>query len=199
MNWKIWGIIAGAVLFLFIILHRIMKIRQKKKEIRRQAEDKLREEALDRVLSGGKPAANGASSGSVPFDVRYNSDPQKKKKKAARPDDAPELQSAVMIELVEQTELSTRKYMFHVKDRITFGDRGANNDIVVTGARIAKQQCEVFRLGQELYIKRIEDGTPVILKRKNRQVTVESEAIKLASKDEILIGDSTYTLEILKK
>lgn len=198
MNWKTYGIIAASVLFLFIILFRIVKIRRNRKEMRQQAENKLREEALDRVLIGAKSASSNNSPGPVPFDVRYNSDPKRRRKKASRPTQDSELRSAVMIELIEQTELSTRKYMFHVKDRITFGNRTAQNDIIVFGPRIAKRQCEIFRMGRELYIKSEAEGTPVILKRKNRQTTVGAEAIKLSGKDELLIGDSAYILEILK-
>lgn len=199
MNWKIYLLIAGSVILVLIILHKFIKIRQGRKEMRQQAEDKLREEALDRVLIGGKPISNDGSPGPVPFDVRYNSEPQKKRKKMSQPTHDSESQSPIMIELTECTELSTRKYMFNVKDRITFGNRTAHNDIIVSGQRVAKRQFEIFRLGQELYIKCIEKEGKVVLKRKSRQVTVSFEAIKLANKDEILVGDSAYILEILKK
>jgi len=160
--------------------------------MRRQAEDRLREEALDRVLTGR--ADGGKSAGpSLPFDVKYDVDQRKRNEQTSRI----AASSPLMLQLTEHSELSTRKYMLHVTDRITLG-QASRNDIVIKGERIADDQCEIFRIKKTLYVKNTGTSGMVFLSRKNHKIMIDAQAVTLEDKDKLQIGGYTYEVELLK-
>ncbi len=178
-----------AVFLGFRFLLWIIKRRNAKKEMQRNVEDKLREEALDRVLTEGQKKEK--VSANVPFDVKYDHD----KRKKARGDEQ-QSDSEIMVQLTEHSELSTRKYMFHITDRITLGSKAGENDIVITSAHVSERQCELFRIGTELFVKNVGKTGSVQLYRKNRQMTVTREAVQLKNHDELRVGDFHYQITI---
>ena len=168
----------------------LIRRRNAKKEMERNAEDKLREEALDRVLTDGRKQEK--VSANVPFDVKYDLD----KRKKARGEEHQGV-SEIMVQMTESSELSTRKYMFHITDRITLGSKAGENDIVITSAHVSGRQCELFRIGRELFVKNVGKTGSVQLYRKNRQMTVAREAVQLKNHDELRVGDFHYQITIL--
>jgi len=184
------AILAAIVVVLWLLLLR----RKRRKENQRNMEDKLREEALDRILIGGRKGPAGSSPASVPFDVKYDLDQRKKEGKVSREN---VLKTSIMLQLTERSELSTRKYMFHVTDSITFGSRTTRNEIVITGPRVAEYQCAILRVGKELYAKNIGTEGLIVLKRKRKRIQVDKEAVALHSGDTLVIGDYSYEISIL--
>ena len=184
MLWLWLGVAAVAAVWL---LSHLWKRRSRRRELERSAEDKLREEALDRALVDRPPDADPAPS--IPFEVRYDQN-----KKGGQ---APRGGGEVMLQLTERGELSTRKYMLHVTARVTLGSRTGENDIVVSGSRVAPRQCEIFRIGHDLFAKNLAPRTRVILNRGRRRLTVGAEAVQLRSGDELLIGHFVYEVTIL--
>lgn len=182
--------VAAAVILGLVLLSRLIKRRNAKKEMQRNVEDKLREEALDRVLTDGRRQEK--VSANVPFDVKYDLD----KRKKARGDEQQSV-SEIMVQLIEHSELSTRKYMFHITDRITLGSKARENDIVITSAHVSERQCELFRIGTELFVKNVGKTGSVQLYRKNRQMMVTREAVQLKNHDELRVGDFHYQITIL--
>lgn len=175
-----------------IILIRIQQRRKRRREMRRQAEDRLREEALDRVLTGRVDGGKGAGP-SVPFDVKYDADQRKQGAQARRVPAEPPL----MLQLTEYSELSTRKYMFHVSDRVTLGKAGSN-DIIIKGERIAEEQCEIFCIQKALYVKNTGTSGMVFLSRKHHKIMVDAQAVILENNDKLQIGGYLYKVELLR-
>ena len=182
--------VAAAAILGLVLLSRLIKRRNAKKEMQRNVEDKLREEALDRVLTDGRRQEK--VSANVPFAVKYDLD----KRKKARGDEQQSV-SEIMVQLIEHSELSTRKYMFHITDRITLGSKARENDIVITSAHVSERQCELFRIGTELFVKNVGKTGSVQLYRKNRQMMVTREAVQLKNHDELRVGDFHYQITIL--
>ncbi len=189
---KIILIASGGALVLLIILIIVLKQRRRSREMKRHAEDRLREEALDRVLTGKGRGLNDAGN-AVPFDVKYDLDKRGKKEQNSRvgvPD------GTVMLQLTERSELSTRKYMFHVINSIRFG-RSTRNEVVINLPTIADFQCEIFRIKKTLYVKNTGAPGVVFLRRKKRRLMVDSEAVQLENGDQIQIGEYSYELLML--
>jgi len=185
----------AAAVFAVLILITWLRLRQRRKrrqEMRRQAEDRLREEALDRVLTGRVDGGKSAGP-SVPFDVKYDVDQRKRGEQTSRISAS----SPLMLQLTEHSELSTRKYMLHVTDRITLG-QASRNDIVIKGARIADDQCEIFRIKKALYVKNTGTSGIVFLSRKNHKIMLDAQAVTLKDKDKLQIGGYTYEVELLQ-
>ncbi len=193
MNKGVAIALAAAVLavLLLIVWIRLRRRRKRRQEMRRQAEDRLREEALDRVLTGRTDGGKGGPS--VPFDVKYDVDQRKRSEQTSRI----AASSPLMLQLTEHSELSTRKYMLHVADRVTLG-QASRNDIVIKGARIADDQCEIFRIKKTLYVKNTGTSGMVFLSRKNHKIMVDAQAVTLEDKDKLQIGGYTYEVELLR-
>lgn len=182
---------AGFLLVFLIIFLR----RKQKREMRRNVEDKLREEALNRLLVGEK-RPSGTSLPSTPFDVKYDLNQKKKGEPALR---NPVVNGkSIMIQLTEQSELSIRKYMFDIRDHITFGT-ATTNDIVISSSHVSKLQCEILRIGGALFIRNLGQSGQVLLRRKRKHRSVEHEAIQLLDKDALEIGEYVYILKIMPK
>lgn len=180
-----------AVLILVIWI-QVQRRRKRLREMKRQAEDRLREEALDRVLTG-RPDGGKGMGPSVPFDVKYDVDQRKRGEQTRRMS----AESPLMLQLTERSELSTRKYMFHVLDRVTLG-QASRNDIVIKGPRIAEEQCEIFRIQKSLYVKNIGTSGMVFLSRKHHKIMVDAQAVILENRDKLQIGEYTYEVELLR-
>jgi len=190
--WQLVAIGAAGVLLVLFIIVKLVKRRNKKKEMQRSAEDKLREEALDKVLIEGRRLKEGKQAANVPFDVKYDADQRKKGKQSES-----RKSTEIMIQLTERCELSTRKYMFHIVDRITIGSQTGVNDVVAVSPKISKRQCELFRIGHDLFVKNIGTGGRVKLIRGKKQLTVGTEGVQLRSEDELLVGDYAYEIVFL--
>ena len=160
-------------------------------EIERNAEDKLREEALERVLVGD---LRDSKKGALAFDVKYDQDPRSKKNRG----DATFGEMPVMLQLTEKSELSTRKYMLHADKRLTIGTQADTNDVVISGPNIEKIQCEIVRIGKQLYANNLGKPGQVLLKRGKKQLILEHEAVELRDNDVIYIGNYTYHVTILR-
>lgn len=185
----------GAASFLIVMILLFRRNQKRKREMRRNVEDKLREEALNRILVGEK-RPSGSSLPSTPFDVKYDLDQRKKGDPALR---NPVVSGkSIMIQLTEQSELSIRKYMFDIQDRITFGTM-TTNDIVVSSSYVSKLQCEILRIGDALFIRNLGQSGKVLLRRKRKHRSVEQEAIRLLDKDALEISEYVYVLKIISK
>lgn len=194
MNKQVWMIGAGIVIVCLIVLVLYMSQRRAKKwEMRRKIDDKLREEALDKLLVGSRRGEAPDGSPPVPFEVRYDLDQREKNGQAILHN-----QNSVMVQLTERSELSTRKYMLPISDRLSFGAQASNNDITVTGAGVAGKQCEVFRIGKDLFVKNTAPDNHILLSRKQLKTSVKQDAVKLENHDVLHIGECVYEITIMK-
>ena len=187
----VWWIIGGVALVLLVAVWLLLTRRRKKRlEIERNAEDRLREEALDRILVGN---LQDGKRGTLAFDVKYDQEQRNKKGGSTTAGQVP-----VMLQLTEKSKLSTRKYMLHAEGRLTIGSQANSNDIVISGPNIAKCQCEIVRIGKSLYVSNRGERGQMLLKRGKKQMILESEAVELHNNDVLYIGDYTYKATILR-
>ena len=190
MWWKIIAAIAALALAAGFFLW--MKRRRKRKEIELRAEDRLREEALERVLVDGQ---RDIKRGQAAFDVRYDTNRRGKKNADQAQGNG---KSPVMLQLTEQSELSTRKYMLHAANRLSIGSKPGVNDVVISGSEIAAIQCEIVRVGKNLYISNLGDKGQVLLRRGKKQMLLERDAVELQNGDLLQIGGFTFKADILR-
>ncbi len=195
-NRIIAAVIAAAVLTGIILILRIVIRRSRRnRELAIAAEDKRRDENLNNVILNSYAGDAGRKEVYVPYDVDYSNseaDGRKNKKRdgAGRRDDAP------MLQLIEKTELSTRKFMLNPVKGIHIGSDSQINDIAVLAAGIAPQQCEIFVAGGKVYIRDLGGGNRTILRRKKEQAIVDHNGVRLLSGDVIVLGSVTYKVTI---
>ena len=183
-------VIAATILTTLII---VMKSGKKKKEQRRMAMEKLREEALDRALENTLKA-NDARDGKGlqrPVLVDYAQDEKALKREMPA-------HGRCMLELTEINELSTRKYLLNPSEVIRIGRQFDVNTIVINNRSLSERQCEIFKHGQDLYIRNCQMSVPVRLLRKSDSVIVDERGIKIQSGDCINIGTVRLEVSIIR-
>ena len=186
----------GLLLLLFVcIIFLIKKLAdrsKKKKEITRAAEDKLRDENLNNAILNNRPGKGGVKEVYVPYDVDYGNLGGGK----GGTQKAKEGKSHLMVQLVEQTKLSTRKFMLNPAKIIRIGSDLSANDITVFEQGISPFQCEIFSVGGKVYVRNLSDENTTVLRRKKEQVIVDKKGLRLLSDDIILLGEVSYRITI---
>ena len=184
--------IVFVILFFFLI--KIRKKNKKQKIMSIQAEDKLREEALDKIILNDKAQNDeGDVFSAKPFEVNYDAASVEKHTEKAK-----KARYRTMVQIVENSELSSRKYMFDPSKGIHIGGKNGKNDIVVSDMSVDDQQCEIVLSSSTVYIRNIGGSRKVVLKRGKQQAYVEKKYVALKSNDVILIGKTIFRIEIIK-
>lgn len=175
-----------------IWLKRMICQRQKRKEISRAAEDKLRDENLNHVILNGDVGNGQAKEVYKPYDVDYGNAGGDKKNsgRSVRQDDH------IMVQLIEKTELSTRKFVLNPAKRIRIGSDLQDNEISVLSQGVSPHHCEIFAAGGGVYIRNTGKSTRTIIRRKKEQALADDKGIRLQSGDRILLGTVSYDITI---
>lgn len=177
-----------------ILLKKIFRRNQKNKELAQAAADKIRDENLNNAILNNS-TRNGAKEVYKPYDVDYSNTNGENNKGTRERDKMGE--SHVMIRLVEKTELSTRKFMLNPMKKIHIGSDLQDNDIVVLTEGVSLHQCEIFSVGDKVYIKNLSSENKTIIKRKKEQAIVDEKGIRLLSNDEVILGCVSYDITII--
>lgn len=187
-----------AILLLLVFLKIKLGRRAKNRALSVKAQDKLREEALDRVLlnesAGGQETETFSAK---PFEVSYKEQgthPQaggqtKKKGKHTQ---------KLMVQIAEKSELSVRKYMFDPEQGIRIGSGKGKNNIVVTDSRVDAVQCELLEHEGRVYVRNLGGSGKVTLVRGSQRAYVEKKAVEIKSGDEVLLGNSVFRIDLVK-
>lgn len=189
--------IIGVVL-IGIALITISKKRKEKKAKALQASDKIREEALDRLLINQETESRReeATFAAVPISVNYDvnaveknrdSSSHKKRNKSKK----------VMVQLVENSELSARKYMLDPHKGIYIGSKAGKNHIVVSNSNVDERQCEIRENSQKVYVRNIGSSGKVILKRGKQSAYVEQKYLELKTGDTLVIENMLYKIDLI--
>lgn len=194
---NIKNIVIVAVIILIIIgiigIRKFLQKKQKEKELKQAAEDKLRDENLNNVILNNHSDIKRLRKVHIPYDVDYSTSKGTNDKNL---NDGIGKESHIMLQLIERTELSTRKFMLNPMLKIRIGSDLQDNDIAVLSEGISPHQCEIFSVGEKIYIKSISHDNQTILKRKKEQVIVDKRGIRLISNDKIILGNVVYEVMI---
>lgn len=192
------------IIFLAIIgvaaLITLIKIlttrRARRREMELQASDKLREEALDRIILNNQGVGRQKEIYSAkPFEVNYDS---KMVERQPAVMSGIKTGPALMVQIVENSELSARKYMFDPKQGIRIGSRHGQNNIVISSPDVDEVQCEILEHNGQILIRNVGRSGKVILERGRNRAYVEGGLIEMKSGDAILISNMIYRVNFVK-
>lgn len=190
-------LIFAVIILLFggiTLIRKIMRQKQKNKELRQAAEDKLRDENLNNVILNNHAGSDRLRGEYVPYDVDYSNPGGENNKNLL--DNSKKNDNCVMLQLVERTELSTRKFMLNPAKKIRIGNELQDNDITVLSEGVSPHQCEIFSVSDKIYIKNLSHNNPTILKRKKEQVIVDEKGLRMLSNDKVILGSVVYEVTI---
>lgn len=188
----------GVLILLICFFKKYMKHRGKKKEIAMAAADRMRDENLNHIILNSYADRRDGREVYMPYDVDYGGSDKSGSRKGNQMDVSAGKRGQLMVQLVEKTELSTRKFVLNPERGIRIGSNAQDNDISVLSEGIAPRQCEIFAVGGKIYIRDMGEGSRTILKRKKERVIVDGKGIRLLSGDSILFGSVTYDITIIK-
>ena len=197
-KYKIPIFILAAVLALFlaaVFLKKFIRYREKKKEIAQAAADRMRDENLNNIILNSHAATDSNKELYKPYDVDYSSK-DKGGSKGNDKDISDIKRGQPMLQLIEKTELSTRKFVLNPAKRIRIGSNQQENDISVLAQGVAPHHCEIFAAGGSVYLKNTGKGTRTIIRRKKEQAIADNKGIRLQTGDSILVGAVSYDITI---
>lgn len=178
-----------------VFLKKSIRRKQKNKELEQAAADKLRDENLNNVILNSHAQSGILKEVYKPYDVDYSSpNSENGRKKRKRKEQAG---YHVMVQLVEKTELSTRKFMMNPAKKIRIGSSLQDNDITILADGISPYQCEIFSIRSKVYIKNISSENRTIIKRKKEKAIVDDKGIRLLTNDTVILGSVLYEITIV--
>lgn len=195
-NLKYILILAAIILLLvgIILIKKFMRQKQKNKELMQAAEDKLRDENLNNVILNKHIGSSPLREVHTPYDVDYSNSGGEGHKNHS--DNSKRKNSHIMLQLIEKTKLSTRKFMLNPIKTIRIGSDLQDNDITVLAEGVSPHQCEIFSVGDKIFIRNLSGGNQTILKRKKEQAIVDEKGLRLLSDDKIFVGSVVYEITI---
>lgn len=178
------------------IIKNLLRRSEKNKELNRAAEDRLRDENLNNVILNSY-AGNDLKEIYTPYDVDY-SNPNGERVRTHHNEQGRDIENHIMVQLVERTELSTRKFMLNPAKGIKIGSDVQENDITVMAEGISPHQCEIFSVRDKVYVRDLGQGNRTIIRRKKEQAIVDGNGVRLLSNDTIVLGNASYDVTIKK-
>lgn len=191
-------LICAAILFVLIfiiVLKKVVAKTVKKKELKRAAADKIRDENLNHVILNAYQKKEKQKEIHKPYDVDYGRvgvDNGKKSRRKER-DEGGQL----LIQLIEKTEFSARKFVLNPAKIIRIGSDLQNNDIVVFSENVSPSQCEIFSAMDKVFIRNTGEKCKTIIKRKREQAIVDNKGIRLLSGDVVILSNVSYDVTII--
>lgn len=174
-------------------LRKIIAIRKKRKELESIAQDKLREEKLDDfIINKAAPKVGKASASAKPFEEDYAS------KRAERSGKALIREAAIMVQLIETKELSSKKYMLDPANGIYIGSNPGKNNIIVADPGVSDMQCTIIEKDGIVVIRNVGSEGNVLLSRRRNKTYVERIPIEIRNNDVITIGKSRFKVELIR-
>lgn len=207
----------AVILILFCgiaFLKKFISGNRKKNELEQASADKLRDENLNSVILNAKAGCKDRKEVYVPYDVDY-SRPNgegghrnkfkrnysgrygKKHRNCDSGNTRGREKGHIMLQLVERTELSTRKFMMNPAKTIRIGSSLQDNDITVLADQVSSHQCEIFAVGSKVYIRNLGSECKTVIRRKKVQAIVDGNGVRLISGDTVILGNVFYDVAIV--
>lgn len=189
-------IIAGIILLALILLIFLYRRYGRRREMERLAQDKLREQALDRIILNeyaGKGEDAAVSETPVEVDYQKGRSPKEKKRRGLAKRD-----KKTMLQIVEKGELSERKYILDPRKKIFMGSGNGKNHIVINDPNVEERQCEIIESEGRVYVHNVGSPGKCILKRGKQKAYMENRYIELLTGDEIHLGGRKYKITFVR-
>lgn len=180
-------VIAGiAVIFLIVVLRILLKRRKIKRMQKEMSTLQKRNEALNETLRNPKVKASGNGTAG-PMEIQWDDKVLK---------DASAKKQSMMIELIEFSAYSRRKYLFPAGQTICIGS-GADNQLVLQREGVATRHCEIFSTGKALAARNVSNAKALLIRGKN-SAFISDEGVFLNNGDHIRIGSADIQFRCFK-
>lgn len=193
------SIIIVILLFGIRVIRLIIKKVKKKNELAIKAEDKIREDTLDEyILNPNVPIDSKRIQGAKPIEVSYSANKTAPKASNLMQNNKSARGSArIMVQLVENSELSVRKYVLDPHDGIYIGTGVGVNNVTIPDPEIDVRQCRIIEHQGRVFVQNIGSKGKVTLIRGKNRAFIEQKASELHNKDALIIGKILFKIELI--
>lgn len=180
-------LIAGlAVVLLLFVLRPVLKRKKLREQEKEMSLLQKRNEALNETLRN--PKVKAAENAPVaPMEVHWD-------EKAV--DRQHSGRASMMVELVEFSTYSRRKYLFSAEQPIHIGS-GTENQLVLSREGVAARHCKIFTINGALAVK-VAAGAKAVLVRGKTSAVISSEGVLLNNGDHIRMGTADVQFRCFK-
>lgn len=179
--------IAGLVVILLVfVLRPVLKRKKLRGQEKEMSQLQKRNEALNETLRNPKiktaePAAVG------PMEVQWDEKAVNQQRTG---------RASMMVELVEFSTYSRRKYLFSAEQSIHIGS-GAENQLVLPREGIAVRHCEIFAVKDTMAVRAVGGETATLVRGKTTAV-INGEGLLLNNGDHIRMGSADVQFRCFK-
>lgn len=182
-----WYVFAGAALVgLISVLSRFMKQNKQKQKQKEMTDLQKRNEALNETLRNPKVKKKSTVSAG-PMEVQWD-DKALNNSASGR--------KSMMIELVEFSTYSRRKYMFPADQAITIGS-SADNQLVLPRDGVAPKHCEIYLTNKVFAVRSLSDSQATLVRGK-ASAYITREGVFLNNGDHIKMGAADIQFNCFK-
>lgn len=178
----IYGIL---ILVLLIVLVSIHVWRSKRTEKKKQYDQRLKEQALTESLKNRAGTESGR---------RANRQAQSMEQVIEQEHRIERNQIVVRLTISGK---QNRDYVLNPETRILMGKMPGMNGIALDGTGISAKQCEIFLFENHVYLKNLSLSFPVVIRRKNSQMTLSRQAVRIITGDKIVIGNCRISVSMM--
>ena len=170
-------LIVVLIIVLVILLRQLFIWKKKRKKQEEISQIKRRDAALTTALLN--PQMKNARGGpEKPVEISWEDNISNNKR---------EFSASIMVELIELSEYSSRKYVFNTDRTIRIGS-GEENQLVLSKAGVRDFHCEIFMNGSDPCVRSVSDAKTILHRGKNAAL-VSTEGVYLNNGDCIQIGE----------
>lgn len=177
---------------LLIIWKRIRNKKAKEREMEQSAQDKLREKALDERILNKQHTGIQDEDVALPVEVNYDVG-QIEHLSCSKAGT-----TGVMVQIIENTELSSKKYILDPLKGIKIGNVPGHNSILVDTGSKNEEQCEIIFNEGFFYLRNTKNSQNITLVRKKQRVLVGKQYLELKTGDGILFGNTFFRIEFIR-
>ena len=179
------------IVFLIRVLRIISNRKSRVKEFRQAAEDRARDESLNNVILNPR-SDNTNKEAYVPYEVDYSASAQN-----GTVNTTSQVSTEIMmVQIIEQTELSKRKFVLNASKGIKIGST-SENDISFFSDSGTDFQCEVFSVNSHVFARNLNSDARIILRRKKDSAVLDTKGIRIKSGDTIIMDKNSYIISLM--
>lgn len=182
----ILSLIAAAAAIFVVVLRLMLRRRKRRKQFEEIAQIKRRDEALNEALRNPQMDL-GTARTKGPIEVSWDDKAVRGPASAA---------SGMMVELIELSAYSRRKYIFRADEPITIGS-GKDNQLVLCREGVEARHCEIRMNGKKPCVRSLSRAKTVLI-RKKTSVLISVEGVYLNNGDHIQLGESELQFRLFK-
>jgi len=172
-----------------LLLCAAMCIFSRKRRVRRQYEEmtqiKRRDEALNEALRNPQVQQKREAEG--PMEISWDDKAVRKNGGEGK---------SIMVELVELSTYSRRKYVYRVDTPVRVGS-GKDCQMELLREGVAREHCEFFLLNGQVCVRSL-SGARTLLKRGKESALISADGVYLKNDDHIQLGSAEIQFRMFK-